>query len=373
MLTISRIVGNAASIQADGDVVGGGASQLNEVATYSSLTGLAIKSTSDVSIEAGVIDRITADKDLWLRVNSTNEHVIVGRHIDFTGVPNLNNTTLLVTANSTNALAMVTLNNNSQAIPFIKQGVFRGALFNNRDRNSIGIENANNKYIEVLPNDTATLLVDKIGIGRAASGNDAVLAFADGMGTIRLPRSTTTQRDLYSVQFSGEKIWNSTTEVEQTWDGTQWWQSGGKKESCIVSAFQNTTPTLIITLDSYVRARLGAGQTITNNKNFVLTTDGAQYKGNGYRGIVTITFDYHIPASLLNTKGYAFTIGRDGTPFTNSLHENNNVLNSGQYIQGTCTTLMELAFDAEVTLRVKQIVGTLEDDITFRNVSITFG
>ena len=364
--------GSAAAGAGGGDVSGGASSQLNEIPSYADLSGKLIKAESDVSILAGIIERLTVGEDLWLKVDSSNENVFIGRHIDTTGVPSLTNTTLLITSNATNAMVMTTLGNNSQSIDFIKSGVFRGKLSNNRDRNSIGLENANGKRLEILPNDTATFLVDKIGIGSAASGEDAVVSFANGMGAIRLPKATTAQRDAFSILTSGETLFNTDSQIEEMWDGFNWYQSGGKSEGCIVSTFQNTQPTLPIALDSYVRARLGGGQIISNTKNFTLGTDGAAYEGNLYRGVVTINFDYHIPPSLLDTKGYAFAIGRDGIPFTTSIHENNNVLNSGQYIQGTCSALMELANGAEVTLRVKQIIGTLEDDITFRNVSITF-
>jgi len=367
----STVLGGSAIGGGGGDFFGPASSQVNELLTFASGTGKTGLAASDISVIAGVIERITNGEDLWLKVDASNENVFIGRHVDGTGVPSLTNTTLLVTANATNNIALVTLGNNSQSIDFVKSGVFRGKISNNRDRNSIALENATGKRLEILPNDTATFLVDKIGIGKAASPDDMIVSYPANSGGVGLSSFTTVQRDAKTFE-AGAEIWNIDTTISERYDGAVWSQSGGKRESCIVSAFQNTQPTLIIALDSYVRARLGGGQTISNQKNFTLGTDGAVYSGNGYRGVVTITFDYHIPPSLLDTKGYAFAIGRDGTPLTNSLHENNDVHNSSEYIQGACTTLVELANGAEITLRVKQIVGTLEDDITFRNVSITF-
>ena len=131
-ISISRLSGDAVSVVAGGDVIGTTASEINEVTTYSDITGKNIKGGSDVSIVDGVIEKITPDTRLWLKSNTNNEQVIIGRHDDLTGVPNLSNTTAIITSQSTNDIVFATTGNNSQNISFVKQGTFRGQLTNNK-------------------------------------------------------------------------------------------------------------------------------------------------------------------------------------------------------------------------------------------------
>jgi len=368
LIAISRLTGNAANLQADGDVVGGGASQLNEVATYSSLTGLAIKSTADVSIEAGVIDRITPDEDLWIRVDSTQENIFIGRHVDTTGAPNVNNTTLFVTANSTNEMVLSTLGNNSQAINFVKSGVFRGKLSNNRDRNSIAIENANGKRLEILPNDTATFLVDKIGIGATASANDAALSFLAGLGVLRVPNNTEAQLAAYTYAQGGNISWNSTENQLQVESGgvrTQF--SNPQKGFC--SATNNGLSTPISGIGAYNIIDLGPTFNIQKDKNFAISTNQVEFTGTAFAGTIRFVFEIWSPPATTGTKDYdiRFHLNNFASGPFPTIHQ----LAPGEYRQISITvSVSSLTVGALFGLRLRQVSGAINTTPIFPMATI---
>ncbi len=303
-VTISRITGNAANIQADGDVVGGGASQLNEVATYSSLTGLAIKSTADVSIEAGVIDRLTVGEDLWLKVDSNAENVFIGRHVDGTGVPSLNNTTLLVTGTATNNMAFSTTGNNSQSIDFVKTGTFRCALNNNRDRNSLGLENATGEYIEIRPDKSVVYRAStdaKFGI----SSSNPTLEFQQANGTVeaRISYNAAIANSLLITKVSSNSsIELATEEVNVAGNTTINLDAPNVKQNGVpinvVKAFahntaSNTSSTTLTGTNQYARCNFGVSMVApeTSDGDWVFSASRFQNLGPDFKGVVTFICD----------------------------------------------------------------------------------
>lgn len=80
-ITISRLVGNAATLQSDGDVVGPGSSSQDEIPTFANSSGKEIKASSDVSAINGTVKRLTPNADLNLESNGTGSILVDGETI----------------------------------------------------------------------------------------------------------------------------------------------------------------------------------------------------------------------------------------------------------------------------------------------------
>lgn len=226
--------GSSSSATGGGDVSGGSSSIINEIATYTDSTGKVLHATSGITADFGKISRITADSALWLNLNFTEEHITIGEHDDQTGVRNPSQTTAIITANAHNSLALITLGSNGQDIQFIAEGINRGAIIYNNGRGSVGISSgpnttSNSIYIETLENNTSTMMVKKIGIGKTASSDNMIIDIADNLGGFGLSKHTTVQRDALTV-IVGAEIWNTTTGFAETWDGSAWQQSVYKSD-----------------------------------------------------------------------------------------------------------------------------------------------
>lgn len=84
-IVMSRLVGNAATLQSDGDVVGPGSSIVNEIATYANSTGKEIRSNSEITAITGAIRRAIANQDLFLIENGTGA-IRIGSTVDNEGI-----------------------------------------------------------------------------------------------------------------------------------------------------------------------------------------------------------------------------------------------------------------------------------------------
>lgn len=295
-IVMSRLVGNAATLQSDGDVVGPGSSQQDELPTYANLTGKEIKASSDVRIVNGTIDRITSGEDLWIKNDITSENIIIGRNNDLTGVPNLSNTTLIVTANGTNQVVMSTTGNNSQGIQFVKTGTLRGSLNNNRDRNSIGLENATGEYIEIRPDKTVvyrSATDAKFGI---ASSNP-MIEFQQANGTVeaRIGYNTSIPDSLViSKTASDSHIELATNHIDLNADEVL--VNGIPVSTVKAYAYNTTSNTASTTMpgpNEYIRCNFGTSMTapVTSNGDWVFGASRFQNLGPMFKGVVTFICD----------------------------------------------------------------------------------
>lgn len=365
----STVQGGSAIGGGGGDFFGPASSQANELLTFSDGMGKIGLAASDVSILAGVIERLTNGEDLWLKVDATNENIFIGRNNDATGVPNLSNTSLLVTANGTNSIAMVTTGNNSQALSFTKNGTFRAQLNNNRDRNSLGLENATGEYIEIRP-DKSVVYRSATDAKFGISSSNPTLEFQQANGTVeaRISYNAAIANSLLITKVSSNSsIELATEEVNVAANTTINLDAPNVKQNGVpintVKAFaantaSNTTSTTLTGTNQYARCNFGASMAaeVTSNGDWVFSASRFQNVGPDFKGVATFICDiahsdsvellYDLRVSINNEAGLVGIWRQQYVPVGKSGHV-------------TVEAYVEVATNDYVQLNIKQPLGTV--------------
>ena len=327
------------------------------IPTFHGSVGSRISSNSDVTINAGVMQRATTNQGFRINRNGTGPVQLGAGGVlgNFGAAETTGSCTFSIATNDPVGSSLLSFEQNSTVKGLIGHAnaenlfgmttVDGGGVFIEGGRTFIGI---------------APLSMIPLGV--------ALQVGSTGINSMMIPILTSIA-EFALTGVEGMFHYNTTSNVPKYFDGTSFRSVATQGATLTVAA--NTTKTAGISLNSWNQVQFGGSSAILSSKNFIKNGNNElEFIGEVFDGVAAIQFDWFMDLGFSgDTYDYEVSVFKNGAIIPNALYKNPDVDKLEGFMHGGLIAPLSLIEGDVIDVRKRQRSAGFRD-VTFVNISV---